>query len=129
MTEFDSGKAPLLLVVDDDWMNLEVMEAYFQLANYRVRLANSGQEALRLAFEQPPDLILIDVRMQDMNGYEVCESLKRDSRTQQISVIIMTALATDTDHQRALDAGADDFIQKSFTSPHLLARVASLLDG
>ena len=126
MFNADRGTA-LILVVDDDWMNREVMEAHLLAAGYEVLLARSGEEALALSFERDPDLILLDVRMQGMTGYEVCAAMRAHERTQTTPIVMVTALDRDEEKQQALDAGADDFIIKPFTSLTMLARVKSLV--
>lgn len=118
---------PLILVVDDDWMNREVMEAHLSGAGYEVQVAHSGDKALEFAFERPPDLVLLDVRMHGMNGYEVCQRLKANESTRFTPVVIVTALESDEDKLKAIKAGADDFISKPFTSLMMLTRVKSLL--
>ncbi len=123
----NSRKMPLILVVDDDWMNREVMEAHLQAADYDVMVAQSGENALELAFQRPPDLILLDVRMQGISGYEVCERLKSHHATRFAPVVIVTALESDADKLMAIRSGADDFIGKPFTSLAMLTRVKCLL--
>jgi PleD family two-component response regulator len=120
-------KMSLILVVDDDWMNREVMEAHLQAADYDVMVAHSGESALKMAFERPPDLVLLDVRMQGMSGYEVCERLKSHKATHNTPVVIVTALEDDADKLKAIKVGADDFISKPFTSLVMLTRVKSLI--
>lgn len=120
-------KTPLILVVDDDWMNREVMEAHLQGADYDVMVAHNGEKALELAFERPPDLVLLDVRMQGISGYEVCQQLKAREVTKYAPVVIVTALEGEEDKLKAIKAGADDFISKPFTSLMMLTRVKSLL--
>ena len=120
-------KTPSILVVDDDWMNREVLEAYLNTAGYQVITAHSGDRALELAYGCPPDLVLLDVRMPGMDGYEVCRRLKGDVRTQFTPVVMVTALESDEDKLPAVEAGADDFITKPFNSLLLLTRVRSLL--
>lgn len=121
------GKKPLILVVDDDWMNREVMEAHLQAADYDVIVAHSGENALEMAFERPPDLILLDVRMQGLSGYEVCQRLKSNHATRYVPVVIVSALESDEDRLRAIRSGADDFVSKPYSSLVLLTRVKSLL--
>lgn len=123
----DVGKVPLILVVDDDWMNREVMEAHLQAADYQVMVAHSGEVALKMAFERPPDLVLLDVRLQGMNGYEVCERLKSHEATRYAPVVIVSALEKDEDRIKAIRSGADDFLTKPYTSLLMLTRVKSLL--
>jgi class 3 adenylate cyclase len=116
-----------VLVVDDDWMNREVLEAYLQSAGYRVQTAHSGPLALDMAWGDPPDLVLLDVRMPGMDGYEVCRRLKDDERTRFTAVVMVTALEADEDKLLAIEAGADDFVTKPFNSLLMLTRVRSLL--
>lgn len=127
MTETAMRQTPLVLVVDDDWMSREVMEVQLQLAGYEVMSAHNGERALQLAVDRPPDLVLLDVRMEGITGYEVCAQLKRYEFTRFTPVIMVTALESDEDKLRAINMGADDFISKPFTSLMLLTRVKNLL--
>jgi adenylate cyclase len=122
-----SQEAPYVLVVDDDWMNREVLETYLKTSGYRVGTAHSGEKALELAFDDPPDLVMLDVRMTGMDGYEVCRQLKQDPRTRFTPVVMVTALESDEDKLKAIEAGADDFVTKPFNSLLMLTRVKSLL--
>lgn len=117
-----------ILLVDDDWMNVEVIEAFLQMANYDVSTAHNGKTALEKAGQIRPDLILLDVKMPDMNGYEVCERLKRDEQTRSSLVVMVTAFESKEDHQRAVEAGADGFITKPFKPVALLEKIKALLD-
>lgn len=129
MTEQQPGHAsnPLVMVVDDDWMNREVLEAYLIEAGCDVVLAHSGDAALYLAQECPPDLVLLDINMPGMSGFEACARLKSDERTQFTPVVMVTALETDEDKIKAIQAGADDFLTKPFNSLMMMTRVRSLL--
>jgi two-component system cell cycle response regulator len=120
-------KAPLILVVDDDWMNREVMEAHLLAADYRVMLARDGEEALKLSIEHNPDLILLDVRMQGISGYEVCAQIRAYEQTKHTPVILVTALDSDEERLKGVEAGVDDFITKPFSSLTMLTRVKSLV--
>ena len=120
-------KAPLILVVDDDWMNREVMEAHLLAAGYQVLLAHHGEEALRLGRDYSPDLILLDVRMHGISGYDVCRQLRADEQTSHTPVIMVTALDSDEVRQKGIEAGVDDFITKPFSSLTMLTRVKSLV--
>ncbi len=108
-------------------MSRDLLQAHLEMAGYVVMTANSGQKALELVAEQPPDLILLDVRMHGMSGHEVCGQLKSQETTRRVPIIIVTALDSDSDYQQAVDAGADDFLPKPFNSVVLLARIRSLL--
>jgi DNA-binding response OmpR family regulator len=115
----------VVMIVDDDWMNREVMEAYLLNADYEVVMASSGEQALNLAMKKTPDLILLDLRMQGMNGIEVCRRLKAEATTAQTPVLIVTALHSDQEKLDAIAAGADDFIPKPLDSTIMLNRIKS----
>lgn len=118
---------PLLLIIDDDEMNLEVMTVYLELANYRTITAHSGKRGIQMATQHLPDMILVDARLQDSTGYEVCKQLRLDERTQDKMIIIMTALADKEDEILAEKAGADDFIQKSFNTSAFIKRIEEIM--
>jgi putative two-component system response regulator len=118
---------PLILVVDDAPQNLTLMDDLLS-DDYRVKVAPSGARALRIANGVPqPDLILLDVMMPDMDGYEVCRQLKADSATCDIPVIFLTAKAQIADEQQGFLVGAVDYITKPISPPILLARVRNHL--
>ncbi|MBI5044221.1 MAG: response regulator, partial [Nitrospirae bacterium] len=122
------NKEPKILVVDDEPQNLELLSAYLEKAGYNnIATASNGIEALRLVDGNPPDLILLDVMMPKMNGFEVCKKLKDDSKTRLIPIVIITALRDVEDKIRALDLGADEFLSKPFNRAELMARVRALL--
>jgi two-component system cell cycle response regulator len=126
---FDNA-AYTIMVVDDDWLNLELMEGVLTLNGFRVLMASEGEQALRLATTHLPDLIILDVRMPGMNGYQVCEKLKAAQITRNIIVIMMTGLeGDDKEKQRGFDAGADDFISRSVGAETLVKRIANLLNA
>jgi putative two-component system response regulator len=118
---------PTVLVVDDTPDNLSLMSSLLK-DSYRVKVATSGERALKIAWsDPPPDLILLDVMMPLMDGYEVLERLKADPRSQHIPVIFLTALSETTDEERGLNLGAVDYITKPVSPPIVLARVATHL--
>ncbi|MFP4321953.1 MAG: adenylate/guanylate cyclase domain-containing protein [Anaerolineales bacterium] len=118
---------PHILVVDDDWMNREVIEAHLQTRDYRVTTTHNGTTALKLAAEDPPDLIMLDILLPDMSGYEVCARFKANETTRFVPVVMVTALESDDDRLKAIQAGADDFVTKPFNTLLMLTRVRSLL--
>ncbi|RKY77588.1 diguanylate cyclase response regulator [candidate division KSB1 bacterium] len=125
--EIPTKKEAKILVVDDIAINLELQKAYLTAAGYKVIEAKSGQEALQKVRDEKPDLILLDVMMPKMSGYEVCKILKNDPETQFIPIIMVTALTSVEDKIRGIEAGADDFISRPFNKTELMARVKSLL--
>jgi len=116
-----------ILVVDDDWMNREVLEAYLQTQHYRVSSAANGKDALRIADDDVPDLLMLDVMLPDMSGFDVCRLIKQGDKTKFVPVVMVTALESDDDRLKAIEAGADDFVTKPFNSLLMLTRVKSLL--
>jgi DNA-binding response OmpR family regulator len=116
-----------IMVVDDDWMHQEVLQAHLEGAGYQVSLANSGEAAIKLLGTQQPDLVLLDMRMQGVSGLEVCRTIKAGAATRHIPVLIITALDSDTQKQSAIDAGADDFVLKPIDSVIMLHRIKTLL--
>jgi response regulator RpfG family c-di-GMP phosphodiesterase len=120
------GKATLL-VVDDAPENLSLLNGLLK-ERYRVRIATDGESALRIAAsEAPPDLILLDIMMPGMDGYEVCRRLKRDPGTMNIPVIFLTALSEIEDERKGLELGAADYIVRPISASILLARVKNHL--
>ncbi len=116
-----------ILVVDDHAETRELLDAHLANAGYRVLTAKSGPEALDAVAAHPPDLILLDVMMPGMDGYEVCRRLKSDERTAFIPIIILTALHDFELRLQGIELGADEFLSKPFNHPELLTRVRSLL--
>jgi len=116
-----------ILVVDDVAVNVQLLTTYLISVGYDVFTARDGQEALDKVSETQPDLILLDVMMPKLNGFEVCERLKSDPTTKIIPVIMVTALNEIEDKIKATEAGADDFVSKPFNKLELLTRVKSLL--
>ena len=117
----------LVLVVDDRPTNVLLLETKLSNEYYNVVTAADGHEALRKISEHNPDLILLDVMMPGMDGFEVCRRLKADLETAHIPVIMVTALSSRSDRQRGLEAGADDFLTKPFNDIIFFARTKSLI--
>ncbi len=115
-----------LLLVDDESTNLQVLRHTLQ-TQYRLLFAKDGRTALSLVRKDRPDLILLDIMMPGMSGYEVCEALKRDEATRAIPVIFVTALSQVADEHKGLELGAVDYITKPFNPPVVQARVRTHL--
>jgi len=118
-----------ILVVDDDTKIQMVVRIMLQKKGYDVKCVSSGLEAFQEIPEFKPDLIMLDVMMPGMGGYEVCRKLKSSESTKNISVIMLTALGMGEDFEKAIENGADWYIVKPFNSRQLLSRVSMLLDG
>jgi len=118
---------PLILVVDDQPKNIELLEAYLIPPGYEIIKAESGQEALERLSCNQVDLVLLDIMMPNMSGFEVLKQLRADQKTRLIPVVMITALNETEDRVKALEAGCDDFISKPFDKQELLVRVESLL--
>jgi len=116
-----------VLVVDDNQQNAELLQAYLEDLNVKVRIAADGVEALEEIARQPPDIVLLDIMMPRMSGFEVCRRLKNDPATKNIPVVMVTALNELGDIERGVDCGADDFLSKPINKLELLTRVRSML--
>ncbi len=116
-----------ILVVDDTPLNVKLLHDLLTNQGYQVSTAESGPQALALIETAAPDLVLLDVMMPVMSGYEVCQRLRADPRTQMLPVVMVTALDGKQDRIQGLEAGADDFLSKPINKLELLARVRSLL--
>ena len=116
-----------VLIADDNDQNRELLDAYLANENYQILMARDGEETLQVVREQQPDLILLDIMMPRMSGYEVCEQLKADSEFSGIPVLIVTALNEMGDSEKAVAAGCDDFLTKPVNQLELKTRVRSLL--
>lgn len=122
-----SGPSPSILVVDDTSANLQVLSGMLKERGYKVRPVPSGKLALIAARREPPDLILLDINMPEMNGYEVCQQLKNDERLRGIPVIFISALTEQLDKVNAFAIGGVDYITKPFQMEELHARVETHL--
>jgi PleD family two-component response regulator len=116
-----------LLLVDDTPNNLRLLSAMLTEQGYEVRRVVNGQMALKTAQANPPDLILLDIKMPDMNGYEVCQRLKIDPITRDIPVIFISALDEVLDKVKAFAVGGVDYITKPFSEEEVFARVENIL--
>jgi len=119
---------PLLLIVDDSAENLQVLHALLK-DYYRIKVAKNGAKAIEIAHElEKPDLILLDIMMPEMDGYAVCEALRKDSVTRQIPIIFLTALNEVQDETKGFQVGGSDFIVKPFNPDIVKARIKTHID-
>lgn len=123
----DNFKADIL-VIDDISVNLDLMDEMLSLQGYKVRLVPSGALALQAAITAPPDLILLDINMPQMDGYEVCRRLKADPRTRDIPVIFLSALSGGIDKETAFDVGGVDYVTKPFQLEEMTSRIKTHLE-
>ncbi len=119
--------AAKLLLVEDDPALAELLEFRFTNEGYEVRSTPDGDEALMLAAEDVPDLIILDWMIEGTSGIEVCRRLRRDKSTAHVPIIMLTAREAEDDRIRGLDTGADDYVTKPFSPRELLARVSAVL--
>jgi diguanylate cyclase (GGDEF)-like protein len=124
---FESVGGERVLVVDDDPFIARLLEIELRAVGYQVRLAGDGLEALNTISEWLPDLILADVMMPNIDGFELTRRLREDSRTASISIIMLTARGLSADKLEGFSVGADDYIVKPFDTPELLARIRGVL--
>jgi len=122
-SEGGASRKPRILVVDDNVQNVEVLEASLINEGYDVLKAYSGPEALEIARSAKPNLVLLDIRMPEMDGYEVCRRIKDDPETQSIPVIMVTVYNEIAEIEKGVEAGADDFLSKPVSRIAILNRV------
>ncbi len=127
MTKKNKNAIPTVLVVDDNPQNLELLLAYLEDLDCKTVSATEGAQAVDKAKQILPDLILLDVMMPKMSGFEVCKRLKNDPRTTDIPIIMVTALSELGDIERAIDSGTDDFLSKPVNRLELITRVKTML--
>jgi diguanylate cyclase (GGDEF)-like protein len=126
-TGTETGGGESLLVVDDDPFIARLLEIELRAAGYDVRVASDGTQALASAQERVPDLVLADVMMPNMDGFELTRRLRQDGRTAAVSIIMLTARGLSADKLEGFAIGADDYIVKPFDTPELLARIRGVL--
>src|ERR1700761_1430107 len=138
MTETNSGAKPdpnsetflpqsTVLIVDDNAQNVELLQAFLESLPVKIVTASDGVEALQKVAEHNPDLILLDIMMPRMSGFQVCKKLKGDPKTRDVQILMVTALNELGDIERATECGTDDFVSKPVNRFELLTRVKSLL--
>ena len=127
MTGTNGDRAPRVLIADDDRDILELVGFRLETSGYDVLKAEDGEDALRVAAESAPDLVVLDVMMPKLDGYEVTRRLRAEEATARIPVILLTARVQEADIARGFEAGADDYLKKPFSPRELGARVQAVL--
>lgn len=118
---------PKIVIADDNLQNVELLEAYLSDVDCEIRTAYDGEETLRVVKECAPDLLLLDVMMPRLSGFEVCKKLRADPATKDLLVLMVTALNEQSDFERGVQSGTDDFLTKPVNKVELLCRIRSLL--
>lgn len=116
-----------ILIADDNQQGVELLEAYLGDTTYELRTAADGEQTMREVAGWQPDLILLDIMMPKISGFEVCKRLRANPTTKDIAVLMITALDQPSDIDRAVEAGTDDFLSKPINKSELLLRVRALL--
>lgn len=122
-----NDRRPLVLVADDDPDIRSLVTLRLEKSGYEVVAAGDGEQALAAALERAPDLALLDVMMPKLDGYEVTERLRQEEATRHLPVILLTARVQETDIARGVEAGADDYVKKPFSTSELRDRVQAVL--
>lgn len=117
-----------VLIVEDDRFNIRLLSEACRAAGLQVRVAMDGQEGLDEALRAPPDLMLLDLMLPRLDGFGVLERLRADARTEDVAVILVTAVTDAATRARGIELGADDFVTKPFRLPDLRVRMQALLD-
>jgi two-component system, OmpR family, alkaline phosphatase synthesis response regulator PhoP len=123
----DDTRPPRVLIADDNIQGAELLEAYLSDTGYELRIAADGEQTLQQVKLWQPDVILLDIMMPRISGFEVCKRLRADPASQDVGVLMITALDQPSDIERALEVGADEFLSKPIIKNELLLRVRSLL--
>ncbi|CAN5915672.1 response regulator [soil metagenome] len=118
---------PLILIADDNQQNVELLEAYLSGVDCKIVTASDGEETLHAVDQHKPDLVLLDVMMPRLSGFEVCRKLRENPDTRETLILMVTALNEASDFERGVQAGTDDFLTKPVNKVELLCRVKSLL--
>ncbi|MFI4911166.1 MAG: two-component system response regulator [Sedimentisphaeraceae bacterium JB056] len=123
----NKGQKPTILIVDDNIPNLELLQAYLEDTDCHLEQAEDGYKALEMIEANKPDLLILDVMMPKISGFEICKRLKNDPKTADMPIIMVTALSEMGDIERAIDCGTDDFLSKPVNRIELLTRVKTML--
>jgi two-component system alkaline phosphatase synthesis response regulator PhoP len=127
MSDADLARVPRVLIADDNPQGVELLEAYLADSDFETQTAADGEETLHKVRAWKPDLILLDIMMPKISGFEVCKQVKADPATRDVAILMITALDQHSDIDRAVDVGADDFLTKPINKTELLLRVRSAL--
>jgi two-component system, OmpR family, alkaline phosphatase synthesis response regulator PhoP len=125
----EQARAPRVLIADDNPQGVELLEAYLSETDYEVQTAADGEETLRKVTQWQPDLILLDIMMPKISGFEVCKRLRKNPATEDIVILMITALDQPSDIDRAVEAGTNDFLTKPINKMELLLRVRAGLQS
>lgn len=123
------GERLRILVVDDEPSIVKMVGKRLEVEGFDVLIAMDGQDGLDKARSQLPDLIVLDLMLPRLNGYEVCTMLKQDARYQKIPIVLFTAKAQEKDEKLGMECGADAYVRKPFRAQELLEKIRSLLPG
>ncbi len=121
------GRNPRVLIADDNPQGVELLEAFLAETDYEVTTAADGEETLDKVRQWQPDLILLDIMMPKISGFEVCKQVRSNPETSEMAILMITALDQPADIDRAVEVGADDFLTKPINKTELLLRVKSAL--
>jgi DNA-binding response OmpR family regulator len=122
-----SPGAPKIVIADDNYQNVELLEAYLSDFDCEIRTSHDGEETLLVVDEFKPDLLLLDVMMPRLSGFEVCKKLRSNADTKDLLILMVTALNEAADFERGVQVGTDDFLTKPVNKVELLCRIRSLL--
>lgn len=126
-TQHSSGYTPLILIVEDNELNRDTLRDILEFENYRVSIAQNGQEAIWKTNEEMPNLILMDIQMPIMNGLEATQFIRENPRTAEIPIIVLTGLAMQWDRERCLAMGANAYLTKPISYQTLIEKISSFL--
>jgi DNA-binding response OmpR family regulator len=119
--------SPKIVIADDNPQNVELLEAYLSDFDCQIHTAHDGEETLQVVSEVQPDLLLLDIMMPRLSGFEVCKKLRANPATKDLLILMVTALNEASDLERGVQAGTDDFLTKPINKIELLCRIRSLL--
>ena len=126
-THHSSGYTPLILIVEDNELNRDTLRDILEFENYRVSIAQNGQEAIWKTNEEMPNLILMDIQMPIMNGLEATQFIRENPRTAEIPIIVLTGLAMQWDRERCLAMGANAYLTKPISYQTLIEKISSFM--